>query len=266
MSSILFSDFKMDSPRTLHLEVTLYPWMSGEKKLEVSIKKEEKKILLSPSSGMEMREYIFHEETPALSIVPAPSPSVEAEVHPEPRLSPPPSKAGLRPAERVKENPVSEIPYLPIEDRREEIRDKEGPLEKKPLVLASLNRETVFTIQREGPSDALPSAEQETTEVARYPSPSEGEVILIHPRYAVNPKPFYPREARRKGFQGEVILRVEVLSNGLVGQVEVKKSSGHEILDRSAFSAVKEWKFLPAKKGKNAISFWVNIPIKFQLQ
>jgi periplasmic protein TonB len=271
MASILFSDFKMDSLPTLHMEVTLYPWMSEEKKVEISIKKEEK-ILPSPSSGMEMREYIFHEETPALSIVPAPSPSVEAEVHPEPRLSPPPSRAGLRATESVKENPVSEIPSLPIEDRKEEIRDKEEPPEKKPIVLASLNPETVLTVQREGPTDALPSAspgpaaEQETTEVARYPSPSEEEVILVHPRYAVNPKPFYPREARKKGFQGEVVLRVEVLSNGLVGQVEVRKSSGHEILDRSALSAVKEWKFLPAKKGENTISFWVNIPIKFQLQ
>jgi len=46
----------------------------------------------------------------------------------------------------------------------------------------------------------------------------------------------------------------------------VKKSSGHEILDHSALSAVKQWKFFPAKKGENAIALWVNIPIKFQLQ
>jgi protein TonB len=63
-----------------------------------------------------------------------------------------------------------------------------------------------------------------------------------------------------------VVLKVEVLSSGLVGQVEVKKSSGHEILDHSALSAVKQWKFFPAKRGENAIAFWVNIPIKFQLQ
>jgi protein TonB len=51
-----------------------------------------------------------------------------------------------------------------------------------------------------------------------------------------------------------------------VGQVEVKKSSGHEILDRSALSAVKQWKFFPAKRGEIAIASWVNIPVKFQLQ
>ncbi len=86
------------------------------------------------------------------------------------------------------------------------------------------------------------------------------------PRYAQNPKPTYPQEAREKGYQGEVILRVEVLSNGRVGQIEVKNSSGYELLDRSALAAVKQWKFVPAKKGETPIPLWVNIPVKFQLQ
>jgi len=225
MASILFLNSKTDSLPTLHVEVTLYPWMIEEKQAKVSIKKEEKEIF------------------------PLPPPEIE-----------------------VREHPLSETPPPAIEDKNGEIRDKEEQVEKKPIVLASLNPETVLTIQRESPSEPLPSpsrspsAEEETKQVAKYPSLSEGEVILIHPKYAENPKPLYPREARKKGFQGEVVLKVEVLSNGLVGQVEVKKSSGHEILDRSALSAVKHWKFFPAKRGESAISFWVNIPIKFQLQ
>ena len=225
MASILFSNFKTDSPPTLHVEVTLYPWRIEEKQVKAFIKKEEMEIL------------------------PLPPPEIE-----------------------VRNHPVSEAPPLPIEDKKGEIRDKEEQVEKKPIVLASLNPETVLTIQREGPSEPLPSpsrspsAEEETRQVAKVPSLSEGEVILIHPKYAENPNPLYPREARKKGFQGEVVLKVEVLSNGLVGQVEVKTSSGHEILDRSALSAVKHWKFFPAKRGENVIPFWVNIPIKFQLQ
>jgi periplasmic protein TonB len=225
MASILFLNFKTDSLPTLHVEVTLYPWMIEEKQVRASFKEEEKEIFPLPPREIEVREH-----------------------------------------------PLSEAPPLPIEDTKGEIRDKEEQVEKKPIVLASLNPETVLTIQREGPSEPLPSpsrspsAEEETKQVAKYPSLSEGEVILIHPKYAENPKPLYPREARKKGFQGEVVLKVEVLSNGLVGQVEVKQSSGHEILDRSALSAVKQWKFFPAKRGESAISFWVNIPIKFQLQ
>ena len=85
------------------------------------------------------------------------------------------------------------------------------------------------------------------------------------PRYAKNPKPVYPQEAREKGYQGEVLLKVEVLSNGQVGQLEVKRSSGYEVLDQSALTTVKQWKFIPARKGEVAIPVWVNIPIKFQL-
>ncbi len=86
------------------------------------------------------------------------------------------------------------------------------------------------------------------------------------PSYAENPKPVYPQEAREKGYEGEVVLRVEVLVNGRVGQIEIKKSSGHELLDHSALTTVKRWTFIPATKDDVAIPLWVNIPIRFQLQ
>jgi len=95
---------------------------------------------------------------------------------------------------------------------------------------------------------------------------SSGGGAGAHPKYAENPKPPYPHEARDRGYQGEVLLRVEVLSNGRVGQIEVKRSSGYEMLDHSALSTVKQWKFIPAKREEDAVSLWVNIPIKFQLQ
>lgn len=249
MASILFSDFKTDSLRTLHMEVTLYPWTIEEKKANVSIKKEKKETPPLSSPAMEAAELISQPKTPVMPNIPVPSPQIEA-----------------------RENRVSEASPLPVENKKEEKRDDKIQVDKKPIVLASLNPENVLTPQKEGPSKTLPypsqspPAEEETRPLAKYPSLSEGEVIFIHPKYAENPKPLYPREARKKGWQGEVILRVEVLSSGLVGQVEVRKSSGHEILDRSALSAVKKWKFFPAKKGENAIPFWVNIPIKFQLQ
>jgi len=86
------------------------------------------------------------------------------------------------------------------------------------------------------------------------------------PRYGENPKPPYPQEARNKGYQGKVVLKVEVLPNGRVGEIEVKESSGYEGLDQSALDTVKKWRFIPATKGGVAIPCWVNIPITFQLQ
>jgi protein TonB len=61
-------------------------------------------------------------------------------------------------------------------------------------------------------------------------------------------------------------LRVEVLPDGRVGEIELKESCGYEVLDQSALATVKKWRFIPARRGKVAIPCYVNIPIKFQLR
>jgi protein TonB len=63
-----------------------------------------------------------------------------------------------------------------------------------------------------------------------------------------------------------VILKVEVLPNGHVGRIELKKSSGHESLDRSALHAVRQWRFFPGKEGEETVTSWVNVPIHFKLR
>ncbi len=62
-----------------------------------------------------------------------------------------------------------------------------------------------------------------------------------------------------------MLLRVEVLPDGRVGQLELKKSSGYRVLDLSALNTVKRWRFIPATKAGTPIPFWINIPVKFQL-
>jgi protein TonB len=91
-------------------------------------------------------------------------------------------------------------------------------------------------------------------------------LTLARPRYDRNPKPPYPWIARRRGYEGVVVLKVEILSDGRVGEVRTKRSSGHPILDRSALKTVKKWKFIPAKRGDEPIRVWAEIPIKFQLE
>jgi TonB family protein len=86
------------------------------------------------------------------------------------------------------------------------------------------------------------------------------------PRYAENPKPPYPQEAKNKGYQGKVLLKVEVLPDGRSGDVELKESCGYDVLDQSALETVKKWRFAPAMKGKTPISCWVIVPITFQLK
>ncbi|MGZ8187985.1 MAG: energy transducer TonB [Methylosarcina sp.] len=83
--------------------------------------------------------------------------------------------------------------------------------------------------------------------------------------YAFNPKPNYPRIARSRGWQGKVLLRVQVSATGTCDKVTVHRSSGHEILDESAMEAVKKWRFIPARRGDNPVASSVVVPILFSL-
>ena len=88
---------------------------------------------------------------------------------------------------------------------------------------------------------------------------------IIPPVYERTPQPSYPATSRARGEQGEVLLKVEVLVNGRVGQLEVQKSSGHARLDEAALITVRNWRFKPARKGRETVICWVNIPITFSL-
>jgi len=89
---------------------------------------------------------------------------------------------------------------------------------------------------------------------------------LAYPNYNLNPKPIYPRAARKRGYEGKVKLKVFVLENGKVGKIEVARPSGYQILDKSALEAVKDWVFIPGKENGKEISSWVTVPITFQLK
>ena len=78
-------------------------------------------------------------------------------------------------------------------------------------------------------------------------------------------KPRYPESARRAGLQGVTTLRVRVLENGRVGDVLVEQSPGFRDLDTAAVDAVKKWLFEPARRGKDPVSVWVLLPVKFEL-
>ncbi|MFH2133821.1 MAG: energy transducer TonB [Pseudomonadota bacterium] len=84
--------------------------------------------------------------------------------------------------------------------------------------------------------------------------------------YLNNPRPPYPLVARRMGYQGKVVLNVEVLAEGRAGEVKLQTSSGYDILDRAALQTVKTWKFSPATRFGQPITQWFLVPIKFSLE
>ncbi|HSB96855.1 MAG TPA: energy transducer TonB [Spongiibacteraceae bacterium] len=98
--------------------------------------------------------------------------------------------------------------------------------------------------------------------IAPQPAPSQPR---FDADYLNNPKPHYPPLSRRLREEGVVMLRVYVLPTGLPDAVELKRSSGSARLDESALSAVRQWRFVPARSGDVAVAAWVVVPIAFSL-
>jgi protein TonB len=91
-------------------------------------------------------------------------------------------------------------------------------------------------------------------------------VVKATPRYHHNPPPEYPSLARKRGYQGTVVLEVFVETDGRVGDLRIIESSRHRLLDRSAMKAVRRWQFQPGRRGDRIIAMWVRVPVQFSLK
>jgi protein TonB len=110
----------------------------------------------------------------------------------------------------------------------------------------------------------------EPLEKAALPSPSapetEAAVELSVPLYEINPPPNYPSVARRRRYEGTVVLNVLVDTTGRAAEVTVAQSSGYAVLDRSAKADVSRWRFKPARKGFRTVEMWVKVPVRYELK
>ena len=270
--TLLFPDFKIDRLPPLHVEVSLLPLISEAKPLpeviaspvavETRIRKEE---IEAPqkTKDEESAAKQEQEQKQKISAFPTATKNILLE---KPMLLP-----QLREEEKTEKEPfdMAKILLSPSDLDLSIWSDEE----QLPLQENSSNTENLSVSLTHSYSEkmkGIPSPHTDSKEtsliVSKLKPSSDEKTIFAQPRYAENPKPAYPREARKRGYEGEVLLKVEVLANGRVGRVEVRKSSGYKTLDRSALTTVKEWKFIPANQGNGAIPCWVNIPIKFKLQ
>ncbi len=120
-----------------------------------------------------------------------------------------------------------------------------------------------------------PVAEQETKATNNKPvlSVAEGAADTqayqspsFNAAYLNNPTPDYPSVSRRLGEQGLVLLHVQVTEDGTAGSVTLQTGSGSTRLDQAALEAVKKWRFVPAKRGEQAVSASVVVPVRFSIE
>ncbi|HTH94679.1 MAG TPA: TonB family protein [Rhodocyclaceae bacterium] len=89
---------------------------------------------------------------------------------------------------------------------------------------------------------------------------------IYNASYLNNPRPPYPPLSTRFGEEGVVKLEVQVQPDGTAGRVSLYKSSGYSRLDDVALMTVKRWKFVPAKRGGEAVAASVIVPVNFHLE
>jgi protein TonB len=99
------------------------------------------------------------------------------------------------------------------------------------------------------------------------PAPKAAAILKeASPLYRANPAPRYPLSARRRGYQGTVILEVLVGHTGRVVDLRLAQSSGHGTLDDAALEAVRGWRFVPGTRDDLPVDMWVRVPVRFQLR
>lgn len=83
---------------------------------------------------------------------------------------------------------------------------------------------------------------------------------------ADNPAPRYPGLARRRGWEGEVLLEVAVDAEGRPTEVTIETGSGRRVLDEAAASAVFGWRFEPASSGGVPVAGRTTVRVAFVLE
>ena len=153
----------------------------------------------------------------------------------------------------------------------EPIKEPEKPVQPPPPPEKPLPAPKIL-LPKAPPSERAVTQQPEPIPVTaqEITKPAEPEPAPIVPPQADasqlnNPAPAYPQISRRLREEGIVLLEILVKADGTLGDVRMKKSSGYSRLDEAAQKAVKNWHFLPARRGGEAIDYWYELPIEFSL-
>jgi protein TonB len=170
--------------------------------------------------------------------------------------------------------PPREKPEVPPKPPppKPQVRHKPRPAPQPPVITAKPEAPSTVTALPPPPAPVslppveVPVAAAPAPVSAPDPAPAPATPPRFNAAYLNNPPPTYPTESRRMGEEGRVVLRVFVNERGLPEEVQVRTSSGFSRLDESAQHTVRQWKFVPAKRGDTAVGAWVLVPISFNLR
>jgi protein TonB len=78
--------------------------------------------------------------------------------------------------------------------------------------------------------------------------------------------PRYPSIARRRAWQGTVVLELSVRADGTVAAVKLRESSGYDVLDQEAIRVAREWRYEPGTRDGKPVAEKLLQPVEFRLR
>ncbi len=112
---------------------------------------------------------------------------------------------------------------------------------------------------------AIPEPPPQTA-VTRLGPAYEATQVDERPVALTQVEPEYPPEARRRGIEDIVVLRLLVTSTGHVADVQVlRKSQKDPGFDGAAVAAVRQWTFRPARRRGETVACWFNVGVPFKI-
>ena len=195
--------------------------------------------------------YIEPEKPPEPEVIQTASPPAVAEPKPKPVIQSPPPIKQTRPIEKNPPPPV-----------RKATKPEPSP---EPDIVAPEDTTEISAVTPDPPDENTASTLAALPPAPTHIATPEPALVEARPLYRENPPPRYPRIARKRGYQGTVVLEVLVAREGEVEDLKIYQSSGYKALDKAALSSVRHWIFTPGRRGDVVVDMWVRVPIAFRL-
>jgi len=221
-----------------------------------------------------------------IAVRPKPVPQTPLEIQvvdaprakPEPVAPPPPMpvpKKLARAPHKPQELPPAPTPLPPTNDPPPPT--SEAPRNTpRPVVVTGITMESTSqgggiavgagnTLQG-APERTAPAPESVKPYKAEQYAPAAQVSELPRPlnREALNLRRYYPAQAKRSGFEGDVVLRLLIDADGSIAKVDIISDPGQG-LGPAAAQAVRELRFSPAKVNGVAVATTVPFTIHFTL-
>ena len=188
--------------------------------------------------------------------------------------SPVPKKLMSGPVEEKQENSaeIAKNSATAVKQKKEKVSDKEEETLKETQTQNKARRQdsgedaperAAVTETESGdtnPGDGLKEKVETYGTQGKDDAPETDLPLITDDLIIKKIPPVYPLVSRRKGEEGDVLLRAVLYDSGAVKDVFIEISSGYVSLDKTAVEAVKRWTFNPEAPEE------VLVPVSFRLR